>query len=181
MTENDVKRVLSEVTATDTSVPDPRQIVASVLRRDQRRVRTLAAACMALWLTAAGSLALLGYAVSETYASYAYIRQYDERAQTPEQRLRADQMRAIYHERISDAVEYTIYALIVGPVALVLANAVTLMLIFSSRGATLRQMNANLASICEFLRSQREISTEPVAEHRDVSNPQDSPFFRRQS
>jgi hypothetical protein len=71
-------------------------------------------------------------------------------------------MRAIHHRHIDDIVEWAIYALIVCPVAIGLASAVTLALVFSSRGATLRQVNANLVAICGQLKALRQTPAGPA-------------------
>ncbi len=120
--------------------PDQRLPTRQILQRDQRRVRLLARLATVFWvLTAAGLVCLCPCYVIVVAP-----------------RLRAYQAgRARLENDWNDwalAGEWTAYWVLACTLVLFLAAASTLLLIRASRRATLQQINANLAVICEQLR-----------------------------
>jgi hypothetical protein len=148
--------------------PDPRQVTLSLLQRDRRRVRLLAGLAVVLWLVAAGGLGLLVFALHD-YIVWVRVRSF-----MPEQSFEAgaDKGNPLRPgTRLTPSLDQTLREtnlihhstpVVAGAVgALVLAALCTVLLVFSSRRATLRQINASLLAICEQLRQLRPAAGSP--------------------
>jgi hypothetical protein len=122
------------------AVPDSGQLTRKVLERDRRRVRLLAGLAILFWaLTTAGIICLCPFYVIVVAP-----------------RLRAYHAgRAHLENDWNDwamAGDWTAYWILACVIVLLLAAVSTLLLILTSRRATLRQINANLVIISEQLR-----------------------------
>lgn len=121
---------------------DPRMVTLAVLARDRRRVRWATALAILFWLVAIGAVIgmVIFFHVQLEPRLMLYVRTVEARD------IGAWVMVAQW---AADAVLVT--ALIV-----LLAALSTVALVFASRRATLRQVNANLAAIAEELRLLRK-------------------------
>ena len=129
---------------------DPRMVTLAVLARDRRRVRWATALTVLFWLLAIGTVIgmVIFFHVQLEPRLKLYVRTVEGRD------IAAWVMVAQW---AADAVLAT--ALIV-----LLAALSTVALVFTSRRATLRQVNANLAAIAEELRQLRK-------DRHDVNSP----------
>jgi len=135
---------------------DPHRLVASVLEKDRRRVRWLAAVAILLW-----TLAGLGIPVcSFLYLEYMFpminwvLKQVITRETDKTPQELADTAQMLVHHTLKVGT-----VLVTGSViALLAAAACTIWLVFAARRATLREVNANLAEISEQLRRLRPAS-----------------------
>jgi hypothetical protein len=120
--------------------PGPRELMQRVIARDRRRVTALAALAVVFWL---GSVVVLYVSMWELFGLYAQF----QKAGWPT----ADPHTASVHRfllGLSASVE-----------ALSFAFLVTMVLLFVSRRASLRQINANLIDISEKLERLEQRTT----------------------
>ena len=150
MNEKELRDALLSWAAQSGPSAAPDQTLARVLSRDRRRVRLLATATAVLWLLAAGGIPMF-FAL---YMNFIFPK------------VEAVLHEMITHDRHTDpaaldrAAHITLLAtsklgilLVTASVlALLLAACGTLLLVFASRRATLRQVNANLTQIATHLR-----------------------------
>jgi hypothetical protein len=127
--------------------PDPRKFAEPILKRDRRRVWWLTAASIALWGFA--TVLVLGVMVGLGLLMplKAHLRDQPERL-TAEQRVQAERT---VEEGMSMMLVLTAFSGVISCSAILC----TLLLILSSRQATLRQVNASLLEISEQLRRLR--------------------------
>jgi hypothetical protein len=150
MTDRDLGRALLNLDAA--AISGKNDIAAKtegILRQDRLRVRLLTWATVAVWVLALvlifGDLVIFGL----LFPRHAlYLQQLDAGEITPA--LRDAMQRELF---ISFQMGTLIIALSV--FITTLAAFLTVLLIFATRRATLRQVNANLAEICEQLRQMR--------------------------
>lgn len=128
--------------------PDPRQQVREVLRRDKRRLRLIASVTVVLWL--AGLVATTAIVWTSVDTLFPKL---DKALQD------AGKIPADHYQRIETTFAYvigygaTLLAAAVGVIAL--AALGTTLLVFASRRATIRQVNAILIDISEQLKQLR--------------------------
>jgi hypothetical protein len=127
--------------------PDPRRYTEQILRRDRSRVWWLTAGTISLWSFA--MLLVMGVMITLALLMplKAHLRDQPERLNA-EQRAAAERT---VDEGMSMMLVLTTFS---GGVTLA-AMLLSLLLILSSRQATLRQVNANLLEISEQLRALR--------------------------
>ena len=148
MKENELAKALLRFDTGLSTQPDPRQQVRDVLRRDRTRIRVLAVLTVILWLSAlAGIVALVWLSIIGL-------------APKLEVMLRdAGPIPQAQYQRAETSVAYIIGkgATILGVCVGVLALAVlgTVLLVFTARRATIRQVNATLIDISEQLKHLR--------------------------
>lgn len=125
----------------------PSELTKSIMARDQRRIRWLTIAAVFLWVCTAAGVALM---------SWLYVM------------LVAPRLRAYAAGRAQLQNDWQDWAFFIDVIArsvwgfvvpLLLAAICTILLIFLSRRATLRQINASLAEISEQLKLLRGGST----------------------
>lgn len=133
---------------------DARDQAERVIRRDRRMVRSLTAATVVLWL-----LAALGVIVIHFGFLVFFLPKINELLQHPHDPKTASQWEdVVYHfSRLSVPI------VSVSVSAMLLAALTTILLVFASRRATLRQIQASLAQISEQLRLIANPSTSPPA------------------
>ena len=150
MNEREMGRALLKFDASLTARADPRaearRQVERVLARDRRTVRGLTALTLAAWLATVAlvvTVLTLGYLF--VYPKFQHIFQESggRRGEAPQQ--------------VQTALTYVVAwgtAAVAGAVgALALAALCTLLLLFTSRRATLRQVNARLLEISEQIKA----------------------------
>jgi hypothetical protein len=140
VTENELGRALLNLDVGPPPAPDPRALARRLVDRDRRRVRWVAGMAGFFWvLTAAGIVCWYPFYVM-------YI---------------APRLRSYGAGRAKLAQDWDAWALLgewaagwmtACVISLLLAGASTVWLVLLSRRATLRQINASLAEICEQLK-----------------------------
>jgi hypothetical protein len=152
MTEKELGRALLNLSMTpESAAPDPRQLTRTILERDRRRIRALAALATLFWvLTTAGFVCLCPFYVMVVAP-----------------RLRAYQGgRANLQNDWNDWATVGDWAaglVLACVICLLLAAVCTVLLILLSRRATLRQINASLMEISEQLKQLRHVPpSEPL-------------------
>lgn len=147
MNERMLGSMLLELDATDLGqAPDSRQYTTRILNRDRRRVRWLTVGAVGLWTFATVLILLVLVILGLLFPMKAKLQQPHEVAR----------LTAAEFAQAKQDVEIGMNMMIVltafsGAVSSA-AVLCTLLLVLSSRRATLRQVNANLLEICEQLR-----------------------------
>jgi hypothetical protein len=141
MTEKELGKALLNVDLDPApAVPDPRQLTRKILEGDQRRVRLLADLAILFWiLTTAGIVCFRPFyvlVVAPRLQAY----------QAGRAQLKND------WDDWAIAGDWPSYWILACVIALLLAALSTVLLIITSRRATLRQINASLVVISEQLR-----------------------------
>jgi hypothetical protein len=132
--------------AEDRDLPDARDLAATVIARDRRRLRALGGLILALWLAGAAGIGFVLYNLAIYVPEYMRLQmKIEEGGVSMEQRQRIQE---------NNLGGFQIgLSLTVGSVAvLALAALGTFLLVLASRRATLRQVNASLALISDQLR-----------------------------
>ena len=130
-------------------VPDARQQTWQVLERDRRRVRRLTGLTVAVWVLAMlltlGVLVAFGF----LFPQYALLVHGVEQGKLTQ--AQGQEMLRVYLMGLQKNLLVMALAL----AALALAAICTVLLVFASRRATLRQLNASLIEIAEQLKRLR--------------------------
>ena len=147
MTEKELQRALLGLdSARLATAPDAREITRKVLERDRRRVRLLTVLTIALWVTAAAGIVLGLYALLAFHPAKPSSTRDDEKGRvTATERDGIDQVRGMVMEKTTAVVAISV-------AVLALAALGTVFLVFASRAATIRQVNATLLEISEQLK-----------------------------
>jgi hypothetical protein len=137
--------------------PDPRQLVQELIRRDQLRTRWLAAVSLFFWLVAVAGLLLLVVALDRFVI---FIRIVDVPT-APAGRAAAPAVLSWGEQKLhgTSLLHHSIPLIGGSVLALLLAALTTVLLVFSSRRATLHQIHLSLLAISEQLRQQSAAST----------------------
>jgi hypothetical protein len=151
MGEKELGRALLELDAASLAgVPDVRQLTWRVLERDRRRVRRLTWLTVGVWLLAVGLVLLVLVWFGLLFPAQAKLAQEVEAGKVPEAR-RAQLQRQL---QVSFQMGTVVIALSVSVLAL--AALCTVLLVFASRRATQRQVNAGLLEVSEQLKQLRQ-------------------------
>ena len=146
MNEKDLGNALLKWHAGQESLQvDPQKLVASVLERDRRRVRWLTAGTIVLWTIAALGIPLFtAIFVEFVLPRYNWVMQEmitHQEGADPKDMLNASNKIMFVTAKLG-------ISLVCGSVgALLLAAGAPIWLVFATRRATLREVNANLAAI----------------------------------
>jgi hypothetical protein len=127
--------------------PDPRKSAEPILKRDRRRVWWLTAASIGLWGFATVLVLIVMVVLGLLLPMKAELRHHANRHTAEEQA----QMERTVDEGMSMMLVLTAFSGVISCSAILC----TLLLILSSRRATLRQVNASLLEISEQLRRLR--------------------------
>jgi hypothetical protein len=135
------KALLRAGAAEGQELPDARLVAATVVARDQKRLRMLGGLILALWLVGAAGISFVLYELSIYVPKYMRLMmKIEEGGVSMEQRQR-------FQENNLGGFQIGL-SLTVGSVAiLALAALGTFLLVHASRRATLNQVNASLALI----------------------------------
>jgi hypothetical protein len=147
MTERELGRALLNVDAGSLlGGPDGRMLTWKVLERDRRRVRWLTGLTVAVWLLAAGLVltALVGFGLLFPREAK-LLRDIEEGKVPPAQQEQALRTHLIGFQKGTLVMTFSV-AVLCG------AALCTLLLLFFSRRATLRQLNAGLLEVAEQLK-----------------------------
>jgi hypothetical protein len=159
MNDTDLARSLQELIARKQGlIADPKQLVDEIIRRDQIRVRLLAGLSICFWLTAVAGLVLLLFGLNRFMMAFrlgvvpAQVQQGGAKADP------ADFWARTYVERVyGTQLLHKSVPVIAGSLgALLLAALCTVLLVLSSRAATLRQISFGLITLSEQLKQMRQ-------------------------
>ena len=132
--------------AEDRDLPDARDVVATVVARDRRRLRALGGLILALWLAGAAGIGFVLYNLAIYVPKYMRLQmKIEERGVSMEQRQRIQ-------ENNLGGFQIGLSITACSVAILALAALGTFLLVLASRRATLRQVNACLTSISDQLR-----------------------------
>ena len=168
MTTNDFNRAFQDVSASQLAPPsaDPGRIVEQMLRRDQRRTRFLAGLSLLFWLIGVAGMLLLLLGLNRLVI---FIRIADNmpwnaapahvQPLTAPLPLYAAPTRSISSAPLeqmlwgTSLIHHSIPFVAASLLAVMLAALFTVLLVFSSRTATLNRINISLARLSEQLRT----------------------------
>jgi ABC-type uncharacterized transport system permease subunit len=157
MTDRDLGRALLDLdAATLAGKDDIPARTAAVLQRDRVRLRLLTWSTMAIWLLAL--VLIFGDLVyfALLFPRQALLHQHIDAGDLPaEQILEVERALLIEFHMGTLLIAFSVFIT-------TLAAFLTVLLILATRRATLRQVNANLAEICEQLKLMREKSAAGV-------------------
>src|SRR5262249_16865543 len=122
--------------------PDPRVLTQQILQRDRRNVEGYAALMLAFWLLAVAATAYFGY---DLYMRYVEVEVLVEHFGLKRQ--------AIGELGVTFVIACAALVFLLGAVLFLV------LLVFASRRATLRQMNANLIEISQQLKQLQQSIT----------------------
>jgi hypothetical protein len=150
MSEKELSKALLNLDALALAgVPDARQQTWQVLERDRRRVRRLTGLTVAVWvlamLLALGVLVAFGFLFPQ-YALLVHGVEQGKLTQAQGQDMLRMYLMGLQKNLLIQALSVA---------ALALAAICTVLLVFASRRATLRQLNASLIEIAEQLKRLR--------------------------
>ena len=147
MTEKELREALLGLDSTRlNAVPDAHQLTRKILERDGRRVRLLAVLTIVLWAIAASGILVVLYALLALHPEQRELARDVERGRvTSAERERIEQVHWAVIEKTTAVVAISV-------AVLTLAALGTVFLVFASRGATIRQVNATLLEISEQLK-----------------------------
>lgn len=157
MTQSDFNASLRQLADqhTPAALHEPAYIAQQLLRRDRRRTRLLAAASALLWLAGIAGLVLLVIGLNRFIIGVRieHLQPWNASPPTADTTLPSQQERFLLEETnlLHHSMPYVAGSL----AALMLAGLFTLMLIFTSRQATLNQINLSLAKLADEL-AQRQ-------------------------
>ncbi len=151
MSESEMGKALLKVDALDLAgVPDSRQLTWKILDHDRRLVRRLTVLTLIIWLMAVGMVGFVMIAFGLLFPMQAKLTNEAELRQIgPEQR-------AAHELVLRQTFQMLTVAIAVSVGILALAALSTVRLIFASRRATLRQVNASLVEISRQLKELRD-------------------------
>jgi hypothetical protein len=129
---------------------DPQKLVASVLARDKRRVRLLTAATIALWTLSAVGIPLFTYVL--VFYIWPASNALMQEVITHQRGIEPQDLEKSWFALTAFTAKASILLVSGSVIAFLLAAGATIWLVFATRRATLREVNANLAEIAEQLR-----------------------------
>jgi hypothetical protein len=148
--EKDLGRALLRLGAAELGgVPDTRQMTWQIIERDRQRVRLLTALTVGVWLLATVFVlaGLVGYGFLMPEQAK-LLREIEAGELTPAQRDQAQRALLVGFQKGTLLIAFSV-------AVLALTTLGTVLLLFASRRATLRQVNASLMEIAEQLRRLR--------------------------
>ena len=129
---------------------DVREQVHKVLRRDQQRTRLLTIATVVLWFLAAIGIPLFYFLFCELVLPK--FLQFMQELITHRDRVDPNVLAGAANAIFAATLRIGILTVSASVAALLLAAGGTVWLVFATRRATLREVNANLAAVAEQLR-----------------------------
>jgi hypothetical protein len=156
MSESDLGQALLKVDAVNLAgVPDTRQLTWRILEHDRRHVRRLTILTMVIWGIAAGLVGFIMVAFGLLFPMEAKLRQATQEGQI--NAAQRDAMETVHRQTF----QMLTVAITLSVGILALAALSTVRLIFASRRATLRQVNASLLEISNQLQELRQALAKP--------------------
>jgi hypothetical protein len=145
MSEQELMRALQELIARHAPPAEPRRLSSELIAHDRWRVGLLAGVTALLWLGGIAGVLHMVFWFNRFIIAY-----------SPYDADRAEPWRveALFHAKME--LHHSLEACMAAVPALLLAALGTVWLVFSSRRATLNQINLSLAEISEQLRQLRQ-------------------------
>jgi hypothetical protein len=150
MSEQELVRALQELIARQTPPTESRRLSSELIANDRWRVGLLAGLTALLWLGGIAGVLYMIFWFNRFIVAY-----------SPFEADRAEPWRteALFHAKME--LHHSLEACMAAVPALLLAALGTVWLVFSSRRATLNQINLSLAEISEQLRQMRQPARPP--------------------
>jgi hypothetical protein len=148
MGEQELIRALQELVARHAPPPEPRRVSSELIARDRRRVRLLAGVTALLWLGGIAGVLYMILCFNRFIIAYSPVPPEDPAGWAAWSTGEAFRAKMELH--------HSLEACMAAVPALLLAALGTVWLVFSSRRATLNQINHSLAEISEQLRQMRQ-------------------------
>jgi len=153
MSEQELIRALQELVARHSRPAEPRRLSSELIARDRWRVGLLAGVTALLWLGGIAGVLYMVFWFNRFIVAYAPAPPRDTDGWGA---LRASEE---FHTKME--LHHSLEACLAAVPALLLAALGTVWLVFSSRRATLNQINLSLAEISEELRQMRQPARPP--------------------
>jgi H+/Cl- antiporter ClcA len=153
MSEQELVRALQELIAKQSPPAEPRRLSTEILFRDRQRVRLLAGVTALLWLGGIAGVLYMIFWFNRFIVAYQPWKNPKD-AEVWQSRE--------FHAKME--LHHSLEACMAAVPALLLAALGTVWLVFSSRRATLNQINQSLAEISEQLRQMRQLARPPDGE-----------------
>jgi hypothetical protein len=153
MGDQEIVRALQELLARHSSPAAPRRLSSEIISRDRRRIGLLAGVTALLWLGGIAGVLYMIFWFNRFIIAYAPAPPRD--ATDPVEWRAGEQ----FHAKME--LHHSLEACMAAVPALLLAALGTVWLVFSSRRATLNQINLSLAEISEQLRHMRQPARPP--------------------
>ena len=153
MSEQELIRALQELVARQSPPPEPRRLSSELIARDRWRVRLLAGLTALLWLGGIAGVLYMIFWFNRFIIAYSPFRTTEPGSRVAWTRTEEFHAKMELHHSL-EVCEAAV------PV-LLLAALGTVWLVFSSRRATLNQINLSLAEISEQLRQMRQAARPP--------------------
>ena len=150
MSEQELIQALQELITRHARPPEPRHLSLELMARDRWRVRLLAGLTALLWL---------GGITGILYMVFWFNRFIIAFGPMDADRTGAWYASELFHAKME--LHHSLEACLAAVPALLLAALGTVWLVFSSRRATLNQINLSLAEISEQLRQMRQSARPP--------------------
>jgi hypothetical protein len=147
MSEQELVRALQELIARHAPPVEPRRLSTEFLARDRWRVGLLAGVTSLLWLVGIAGVLYMIFWFNQFIIAYSGADPPEIRSLDPDGVV---SRRGEFHAKME--LHHSLEACLVAVPALLLAALCTVWLVFSSRRATLNQINQSLAEISEQLR-----------------------------
>lgn len=151
MTEKELREALLGLdSARLAAAPDAHQLTRKILARDGRRIRLWAGLTIVLWTIAASGILVVLCALLALHPERRKLaRDVEQGRVAPAERERIEQVHWAVIEKATAAVAISV-------AILALAALGTVFMVFASRGATIRHVNAALLDISEQLKQLKQ-------------------------
>jgi hypothetical protein len=153
MSEQELIQALQQLISRHSRPAEPRQLSTEMMVRDRWRVQLLAGLTALLWLGGIAGMLYMVFCFNRFVIAYGPATPTD--AGRPEAWYASDQ----FHAKME--LHHSLEACLVAVPVLLMAALCTVWLVFSSRRATLSQINLSLAEITEQLRQMRQPTGPP--------------------
>jgi hypothetical protein len=153
MSERELIHALQQLIARHSPPPEPRQLSSELISRDRWRIRLLAGLTALLWLVGIAGVLYMVFWFNRFIIAYSPAPPRDADGGGS---LHASEE---FHTKME--LHHSLEACMAAVPALLLAALGTVWLVFSSRRATLNQINISLAEISEQLRQMRQPARPP--------------------
>jgi hypothetical protein len=157
MSEQELVRALQELVARHSPPAEPRRLSAELISRDHWRVGLLGGLTALLWLGGIAGVLYMIFCFNRFIVAYSGADSEELSLHSPVDL----QTRKAWEVRAKMDLHHSLEACMAAVPALLLAALGTVWLVFSSRRATLNQINLSLAEISEQLRQMRQSTRSP--------------------
>jgi hypothetical protein len=161
MSDEELLRALRDVVARHTPPPQTQELCQALQSRDRWRIRFLAGVTALLWLGGIAGMLYMVFWFNRFIVLYSPHRPEPRSTMTTENELQRWYTTEEFHAKME--LHHSLEACMVGIPLLLLAALCTVWLVFSSRQATLRQINFSLVALARQLQEMRQAALQAVA------------------